>query len=146
MTGRAILRAAATVVVAGSAWACGGSTTTPSPPALSLGGTWTGTWTFVAAGATVVDTVTLTLSQSGGTAAGQWSASSGPGGTISFPVGDTIAGATSISQTIITGPNCFAETTVTGTATATSLKFTLGPLTNAGLCQWAASHQFAFTR
>lgn len=98
------------------------------------------------AGATVVDAVTLTLTQSGSLAVGSWSAAGGAGGTISFSPGGTIAGTASISQTLISGPNCSATTSLTGTATATSVQFTLGPLTSAGLCQWAASHQFAFSR
>ena len=146
MTGRASWRAWAIAVLTAGAWTCGGSTTAPSPAAMNLGGTWTGTWTFVVAGATVVDAVTLTLTQTGSTAAGSWSAAGGAGGTISFASGGTIAGSASISQTLISGPNCSASTSITGTATATSVQFTLGPLTSAGLCQWATGHQFAFTR
>jgi hypothetical protein len=98
------------------------------------------------AGATVVDAVTLTLTQSSSTTGGPWSASGGAAGTISFATGATFTGTASISQTLLSGPNCSASTTLSGTASATSLQFTLESLTPAGLCQWAASHQFALTR
>jgi hypothetical protein len=100
--------------------ACGGSTTTPAPTLLSLAGAWTGTWTFVSGGATVSDTVTLTLTQnpSGGSVGGQWSAAGGAGGTVSFPATADFTGTATISQTPLTGGNCSASTTITGTASA----------------------------
>lgn len=143
---RAIHRALAAVAIVCSAGSCGGSATSPSPQTLNLAGTWTGTWTFVVAGATVTDTVTLTLTQTGSTSAGPWSASGGAAGTVNFSTGDAISGTTSLSQTLITGQNCSANATLTGTATISSVQFTLGPIAGAGLCQWATGHQFAFTR
>src|SRR6185295_2366789 len=42
--------------------ACGGSSSPTSPaPALSLAGTWTGSWQFVTSGVTVSDAVTATF-------------------------------------------------------------------------------------
>jgi hypothetical protein len=35
---------------------------------------------------------------------------------------------------------------VTGTASASQIRFTLGTLTPVGLCQWATNQQFTFTR
>ena len=127
--------------------ACGGSTTGPSETQLNLAGNWTGTWSFVSAGANVSDTVTMTVSQNGQTSAGgQWSAISNVAGTVSFTPTADFTGTASISQTLITGANCSATTTVTGTASANQIKFTLGTLTPTNLCQWATNHQFTFTR
>ena len=128
--------------------ACGNTTTTPSPTLLNLGGTWTGTWSFVSGGATVSDTVTMTLTQnpSSATVGGQWSATGNAAGTVSFAPTAEFTGTATISQTLITGGNCTATTTVTGTASTSQIQFTLGALTPAGLCQWAASNQFTFNR
>ena len=140
------MRTAALVLVCGIVLAaCGDSTTTPSPTPLNLAGTWTGTWTFVSGGATVTDTVTLTLVQSGESVGGQWAASGG-GGTVSFAPTADFTGTATISQTPLAGANCSATTTITGTASASQIRFTLGTLTPVGLCQWATNQQFTFTR
>lgn len=142
------VRQAALVVVlsvSASTIACGGSPTSPTP-ALNLGGAWTGTWTFVVAGATVTDTVTATLTQNGDSAGGQWTAASGPTGQLIISVGSTISGTASISQSLLTGVICTTSTTVSGTATSMSLQFTFGTLAPTGLCQWATGHQFSLTK
>jgi hypothetical protein len=128
--------------------ACGGSPTPPSSTTLNLVGTWTGTWTFVTAGATVSDTVTMTVAQipSGESVGGQWSAAGGAAGTVSFPPTAEITGTLTISQTLVTGGNCSASTTLTGTASTNQIRFTLGTLTPTGLCQWATNQQFTFSR
>jgi len=127
---------------------CGDTTTTPSPPTLNLTGTWTGTWTFFSGGSNVTDEVTMTLAQdaSGQSVAGQWSSIGNAGGTVSFAPTAEFTGTVTISRTLITGGNCSASTTLTGTASASQIRFTLGTLTPAGLCQWATSNQFIFTR
>lgn len=126
--------------------ACGGSATNPSPTPLNLAGNWTGTWTFVSAGATVSDAVTMTVTQTGNSAGGQWTAASNVAGAISFTPTADFTGTASISQTLIVGGNCSASTTLTGTASATQIRFTLGTLTPVGLCQWATNQQFVFSR
>ena len=128
--------------------ACGDSPTPPSPTTLNLVGTWTGTWTFVTAGATVSDTVTMTVAQtpSSESVGGQWSAAGGAAGTVSFTPTADFTGTLTISQTLVTGGNCSASTTLTGTASASQIRFTLGTLTPTGLCQWATNQQFAFNR
>jgi hypothetical protein len=127
--------------------ACSESTPTgPSTPSLSLAGAWTGTWTFVSAGATVTDTVAMTLSQTGASVNGQWSSSGGASGTIGFSAAATISGSAAISQTLLTGATCTASTTLTGTATTTAIQFSLGSLSGTGLCQWATGHQFSFSK
>ena len=127
--------------------ACGGSTTGPSDTPLNLAGTWNGTWTFVSGGATVSDTVTMTVTQTGTSAGGQWSSGTGAvAGTVSFTPAADFTGTASISQTLIIGGNCSATTTLTGTASANQIRFTLGTLTAVNLCQWATNHQFTFTR
>jgi len=127
--------------------ACGGSSPAgPSPAPLNLSGTWTGTWTFVTAGVTVTDAVSMTLTHTGVSAGGQWSAAGGAGGQVILTPGASLSGTSSISQTLLTGQNCSASTTLSGTASATQIQFTLGTLTPAGLCQWATNHRFAFTR
>lgn len=129
--------------------ACGGDSPTASTPqTLNLAGNWTGTWTFVSAGATVSDAVTMTVNQnpSGTSASGQWSAAGGPAGQVTFTPGATISGTASISQTLLNGVNCSTSTTFNGTASASQIQFTLGALTPTGLCQWATNHQFTFNR
>src|SRR5690349_13863842 len=64
------------VVLTAAASSCGDSPAAPAA-SLNLAGNWTGTWTFVSGGATVTDTVTMTVSQSGTSAGGQWNASGG---------------------------------------------------------------------
>lgn len=126
--------------------ACGGSPGNPSPTPLNLAGTWTGTWTFLSGGATVTDAVTMTVMQSGTSASGQWSATGGAAGTVAFSSTADFTGTASISQTLLSGVNCSASTPVTGTASASQIRFTLAALTPTGLCQWAANQQFTFNR
>ena len=126
--------------------ACGSDSPGAPSPSLNLAGPWTGTWSFVSGGATVSDTVTVTLTQSGTSVGGQWSATGGAAGTVAFPPTADFTGTASISQTLITGGNCSATTTLTGTASANQVRFTLGTLTPTGLCQWATNHQFTLTR
>ena len=126
--------------------ACGSDSPGSPSPTLNLAGTWTGTWAFSSGGANVSDTVTMTLTQGGTAVSGQWSAAGGAAGTVSFTPTADFTGTASISQTLIGGGNCSASTTVTGTASANQIRFTLGALTATGLCQWATSNQFTFNR
>ena len=121
---------------------------TPSEPsaALNLAGNWTGTWTFVSGGATVSDAVTMTVSQNGTVAGGQWSAAGGAAGNVQFSPAADFTGTANISQTLIIGGNCSASTTISGTATSNQIRITYGTLAPTGLCQWSASNQFTFTR
>jgi hypothetical protein len=88
----------------------------------------------------------MTVTQNGTSAGGQWSAAGGAAGTISFTPTADFTGSGSISQTLIIGGNCSASTTLTGTASANQIRFTLGTLTPVGLCQWATTNQFTFSR
>lgn len=124
---------------------CGGSPTPPSA-SLELAGAWTGSWTFPSGGATVTDTVTMTVTQNGTSVGGQWSSAGGAGGTVAFTAAANFTGTANISQTLIIGGNCSATTTITGTAAPNQIRFTLGTLTPAGLCQWASSNQFTFVK
>jgi hypothetical protein len=124
---------------------CGGGSPTQESATLNLTGTWTGTWTFTSGGATVSDNVTVVLNQNGSTAGGLWNASSAAG-TFSFTAAADFTGSASISQTLIIGGNCSANTTVTGTATNSQIRITLGTLTPTALCQWPASNQFLLTK
>ena len=126
--------------------ACGSDTPGSPSPTMNLAGAWTGTWSFVAGGATVTDTVAMTLAQNGTTVSGQWSSAGNAAGTVSFTAGADFTGTVSFSQTLITGGNCSASTTMTGTASANQIQFTPGTLTSAGLCQWATNQQFTFAR
>lgn len=125
---------------------CGGSSPAAPTQPLNLAGAWTGTWTFVTAGATVSDAASVTITQTGTSIGGLWTASNGPGGQLAFSAGTSISGTATISQVLLSGQVCTASTTLTGTASATSLQFTLGALASAGLCQWATNQQFSFTR
>lgn len=126
--------------------ACGGDAPAAPSAALNLAGTWTGTWTFTSGGANVSDAVTMTLTQSGTAVGGPWSATGGAAGTVSFTPAADYTGTASISQTLLLGGNCSAQTTLTGTASSNQIRFTLGTLTPTGLCQWPTTHQFTFTR
>ena len=141
MKGCGALVIAACVLIA----SCGDSPTPPTTT-LNLAGAWTGTWTFTSGGAMVTDTVTMTVSQTGTSAVGQWSSTSGAAGTVTFTATEEFTGSAGLSQTLIIGGNCTASTTLTGTASMNQIKFTLGALTPTGLCQWAPSNQFTFTR
>lgn len=126
--------------------ACGDSPGGPSAGTLDLAGTWAGTWTFVSGGATVTDAVTMTVTQSGTSASGQWSATGGAGGVMAFSRTADFTGTATVNQTLLSGVNCSASTTTTGTASSTQIRITLAPLTPSGLCQWATNQQFTFTR
>ena len=90
--------------------ACGcGSPGDPTPPALNLAGNWTGSWTFPSGGATVSDAVTMTVTQTGTSAGGQWTATGGAAGTVSFTAAENFTGTATISQTLLTGVNCSAR-------------------------------------
>jgi hypothetical protein len=139
-------RAGLALIVAGlMLWAC---SDTPGGPTntLSLAGAWSGTWSFSSGGAIVTDNVTMTVTQTGTAVGGQWTATGGAGGTIAFTAGSEFTGTASISQTLIIGGNCSANTTISGTATQSQIKFTLGTLTPTGLCQWSTGNQFTFSK
>ena len=141
------MKLARALLVAGSLVLSGcGDSPTPPTTMLNLAGSWTGSWTFPSGGATVTDTVTMTVTQTGTAAGGQWTATGGAAGTVAFTAAADFTGTANISQTLIIGGNCSAATTLTGTASANQIRFTLGTLTPAGLCQWATSNQFTFTR
>lgn len=141
------MRIGAALVIAGTlALSACGDTPTGQTQTLNLAGAWAGTWTFTSGGATVTDTVTMTLSQNGSSVGGQWSAAGGAAGTVSFTAAADFTGSANISQTLIIGGNCSATTTLSGTASSNQVRFTLGPLTQVGLCQWATGHQFTFNR
>jgi len=124
---------------------CGDSPAAPEAT-LNLAGNWTGTWTFVSGGATLTDAVTMTVSQNGTSAGGQWNASGGAAGTVTFSPAADFTGTASISQTLIIGGNCSASTTLSGTASSSQIRITLGTLTPTALCQWPANNQFTFNR
>lgn len=125
--------------------ACGGGSTSPSPaPSLNLSGTWTGSWQFVASGATIVDTVTATLTQTGSTVSGTWTSESGATGQITNLAAQASAsGSLTISQPTLTGPTCTATTSVSGTASASSIDLTVPQIPAVGVCQWGSSMQFS---
>ena len=123
-----------------------GSPAGPTPVVVNISGSWTGTWTFLTACVTVTDTVSVTFTQNGTSASGPWSSASGPGGQLNLMIGAGLSGSASINQTLLSGQNCSASTTVTGTATATRVQVTLGALQASGLCQWATNQEFVFAR
>ena len=124
---------------------CGGSPTNPSG-SLTVSGTWTGTWTYVSSGVTVTDDVTATLTQNGSNATGSWTAASGATGQLSLNVASDLSGSITLNQTPLGSNACTASTPIAGSATASSLDFTLSPITGAGLCQWATSQRFALQK
>jgi len=128
-----------------AAAACGSSSPSNPSPALSLSGSWSGTWQYVTAGATVTDTVTTTLGQTGSTASGPWTASSGASGQLSVTAASPLTGSITINLTLIA--SCSSGTvTITGTATATAIDFTLAPIPANGVCSWPANNHFVLTK
>jgi hypothetical protein len=113
---------------------------------VNLSGAWTGTWRFQTAGVTVTDDVTATLTQSGTSAAGDWTAQSGPRGQLTLAVGDSISGTLTISQTMFTGQVCTGTATVTGSATSSTLELAAAQVPSSGVCQWAAEMRFSLRK
>jgi hypothetical protein len=138
---RVVIVSAMLVVAA----ACGSSPSAPSSPALSLAGSWSGTWQFVTAGATVTDAVTANLTQSGSAVSGPWTAASGATGQLNFTAGSTVSGTMTITQSIVTTCST-AAISLSGTATTTSLDFTLAPIPSSGTCQWPTGNHFVFRK
>ena len=141
MTARRMLAA---VLIAIAATACDDDS--PTGPSVDLSGRWTGTLTFVTSGVTVTDNVSTTLSQSGSSVTGGWTTLGGTQGQFTLTAAAEITGATTISHSTITGQPCTASTSVTGTATSTRLELSLAPVTQTGVCQWAANQQMVLTR
>ncbi|HUL74061.1 MAG TPA: hypothetical protein VLT86_13225 [Vicinamibacterales bacterium] len=138
---RRALSVGLTVVTMTLAGACGSTPSSPSAPALTLAGAWSGTWDFVTAGATVTDTVVVTLSESNGIASGHWTAVSGANGQLSLPVAQTATGTITITTALIV-PCSTASISVSATESATTLDFTLAPIPSSGNCQWPTSNHF----
>jgi hypothetical protein len=128
--------------------ACGGSSpSAPETATVNLAGTWTGTWQYTASGASIVETVTFTLTQAGTDATGTWTSQSGVSGQVQHLAANaSTSGTLTISQPTITGPACTATAAITGTASATSINLTLAPIAPSGVCQWAAGQQFSLQR
>jgi hypothetical protein len=112
----------------------------------NIEGTWNGTWQFVTGGVTVTDAVTAELTRNGSNGTGTWAAESGPSGSLSLTLGDSLTGTLTISQTTITGQTCTATTTISGSATSSAIEFTTAEIPPSGICQWAASNRFSFRR
>ena len=140
---RSSIRATAILFVLAAASACGDS---PTSPSVNLSGTWTGTWRFQTAGVTVTDDITATLTQSGTSAAGDWTAQSGPTGQLTIAVGDSISGTLTISQTMFTGQVCTGTTTIVGSATSSTLELAAAQVPSSGVCQWAAEMRFSLRK
>lgn len=138
----------AIVVVLALFAACGGDSTPSAPTAsFNLAGTWTGSWQFVTSGATVVDTVTATLTQSGATVSGTWTSESGATGQISsLAAQSSTTGSMTISQARLTGTACNATTSVSGTASASAIDLTVPQIPVTGVCQWGSAMQFSLRK
>jgi hypothetical protein len=128
--------------------ACGGGSGPSSPtPTLSLAGTWTGSWQFVASGASIVDTVTATLTQTGATVSGTWTSESGATGQFTnLAAQSATTGSLTISQPTLSGTTCSATTSISGTASAASLELTVPQIAPSGICQWGSSMQFSLKK
>ena len=117
-----------------------------SPSRIDVAGSWSGSWQFQTGGATVTDSVTAQLTQTGTSASGTWAAAGGASGELSFTAGASISGTLTISQMTVTGQTCSATTTISGTASASTISFTMTTPAASGICQWAASNQFSLQR
>jgi hypothetical protein len=140
------LHAAALATAVMTLAGCGGDSPTNPSGSLSLSGNWTGTWQYVASGVTVTDDVTATLTQSGSSATGGWSSASGATGQLSLTVASDLSGTITITQTPLASNACTASTSLSGSATSSTMDFTLAPISGTGLCQWAASQRFVLEK
>jgi hypothetical protein len=138
-------RVLATWLAAACVSGCGATSTaptqTPGPTGLDLSGQWSGTWQYVTASLMVTETVVLTVTQSHSSATGTWTAEGGAVGSISLGTGATISGTFVIWVTTF-GGSCSAASTLTGTASATDLRFSVQDLTPTSGCQWSTHNQF----
>ncbi|HET9372087.1 MAG TPA: hypothetical protein VFO19_17625 [Vicinamibacterales bacterium] len=134
-----------TVALAVVGGGCGDSPTDPSG-SLNLAGSWTGTWQYVASGVTVTDDVEATITQNGSNATGTWTSASGATGSLSLTVASDLSGTITITQTPLASNACTASTSLSGSATSSTMDFTLGAITGVGLCQWAASQRFVLEK
>ena len=117
------------------------------PDGFSLDGAWTGTWTFVSAGATVTDEVDVTLSQDDeSVATGTWVAASGPSGQITLSPTTSTTGTVTITFTTLGGQTCATTTSATGTASGSSLELVLIDPSASGLCQWSTANRFSLVK
>ena len=121
---------------------CGGSSSTSPTAALSLSGNWTGRFEYQTAGVTVTDDVTMVVIQPSTTATGNWTASGQTTGTVSFPVAATVNVSLTITQTNIAASACTGSSTISGTATATDLVFTVANVPQTATCPWATGMKF----
>jgi hypothetical protein len=140
-----VLRRSVVAVVAWSIFGAGCASPT-GPDGFSVDGNWNGSWSFMSGGATVTDTITTAISQSGNSATGPWNAASGPSGTLTFTPTTSTSGSLTIMQTVITGQVCTATTTVTGTASGTRIELTLADFPTNSSCPWATMNRFVLTR
>ena len=126
---------------------CGGSSSVTSPSAtLTLSGNWSGRFEYQTAGVNVIDDVTMAVIQVSTTANGNWTASGQTTGTVSFPALATVAGSFAITQPNIAGATCTGSSTISGTATATDLVFTVANVTQTAACPWATGMKFTLHR
>jgi hypothetical protein len=140
-------------LIAAAAWslllaACdSGSPTGPGKPGIQVSGAWAGEWRFVAAGVTVTDAITATLTQDGSTVSGVWTGTGSARGEWEFERSDPTTGTATIRQTALTGQDCTAVTTITGgSVSASTIELTLEDVPPAGICQWATSQRFVLSR
>lgn len=134
------------VLAVALAVSCGGSSSTSPTAALSLAGNWSGRFEYQTAGVNVTDDVTMAILQASTTATGNWTASGQTTGTVSFPAFATVAGSFTIAQTNIASAACTGTSTISGTATATDLVFTVANITQTAACPWATAMKFTLKK
>ena len=127
--------------------ACGGNSPSSPSATLNLGGAWTGSLQYVTSGVTVTDAVTATLTQTGTSVGGTWTAESGASGQFSnLTAAASVTGIVTISQTTLTGASCSATSAINGNASASSITLAVAQIQPTGICQWASGMQFSLRR
>jgi hypothetical protein len=117
------------------------------PDGFSLDGEWSGTWTFVSAGATVTDDIDVALSQDDeSVATGTWVAASGPSGQITLSPTTATNGTVTITFTTLSGQMCATTTSAMGTASGSSLELVLIDPSTSGICQWSTANRFSLVK
>ena len=131
--------------------ACGGSSsspTSPTPPApANIAGNWTGTFTFtpVGGGQRLVVATTATFTQASNAVTGQVNITGGSRVTVSGVVDS--ATLTSTMQYTGAPPNsCAGTASVSGTVSASQIRFTIPSISTSGTCTFFTAGDFVLDR
>ena len=128
--------------------ACGGDSNpvapSATPPPATISGNWSGTFTFtpVTGGQRIVEAVTASFTQASGNVTGEVRHGNG-GNTLVSGVVTSSTLTASVQFTGVTG--CVGTASVSGSATATQLRFTI-PTLASSQCNFFTNGEFVLNR